>query len=265
MSIKYNNRNVGVTLGGGGGGATLQQKSYTSAELQTILNGTLPATLSPDQGYDGFSSITITPSPLYEWTLHSKYTSSGLSSSGWVDDSNTYSFTRDGGTWQVSDGKLVADNAYYSVPNPAGYFLVGIKCSIASGFTPVSSTSWYQQSAIFGRELGGQQNDWACTLYGGLQPCIGYGFSSYKASGMYLTANQDYEIFLLHTNTGDYLFVDGTQVTSVSYTPSSGNFSQMGVFWNKDNANTRVQGTISKLGIWTFTKNSSGTIVLPTL
>lgn len=200
----------------------------------------------------------------YTWTPYSIYSSQGLSSSGWTDDAGVRSMSKNNGSWNVSDGSLVANGDRFSFPVPSSNVLVGFKGKIASGWTPNTNSDWYTASCLFGHELGSEQRDWACLIRRTRNPSIGYSWGSIATGNMTLDADTEYTIFALHTGTQFFIWVDGVLVASVNYTTSGTHLSSMGLFWNADGSSTYVNGTCKKLGVWTFELNDSNAdIVLP--
>lgn len=199
--------------------------------------------------------------------IWSKFTSQGLTSSGWTSDDGTKTVTRNAGTWTVNNGKLIADGSTrYTIQAPNSYMMYGIKCSVDPSFTPRTSNYWYQQSCLIGRELSDTQRDDGITIVsydGAIYPCIGYSTTSYVRASKPLTLGVDHELFLLYVGYGYFLYMDGELVANAYYVASGSQITVLGVFWNDSVTNTMVKGTISSIGVWTFNGDIAGQ--LPTL
>ena len=207
--------------------------------------------------------------PKYSWTQYSKFISSGLGASSWASTDGTRSITLANGTWTVSDGKLVADGSSGFRTNiPGPNILVGIRCTVPSTFTPSTSSQWYNQSCIFGYELGNRQKDYALTIResdGIIYPCVGYAMSSYTQSSTPLPLDEECELFLLYTGSVFTMFLNRNVILTVSYIASGSTSSKIGIFWNNSVAGSKVAGTISAFGVWQFTDIGGTDIILPSL
>ena len=199
------------------------------------------------------------------WNQYCIYSNKGLSSSGWVDDSGTKSMTKNAGSWDIQNESLVTDgNNRFSFSVPKSEILIGFKGTVASNWTPSSSSNWFESSCIVGRELSSQQRDWAVLIRPGLIPAMGYGYSSITTGTESISADTETTIFMMNTSSEFKLWVNGNLSASVNYTASGNNLSNMGLFWNGDNTKGIFKGSCSKIGIWTFSEfDPSAEIILP--
>ena len=281
---------AGSTISFAKGGVTVKEldasKSHVNATDSSLADwyysvsssnyGTWTVTAS-SSGRTAFKNITVDANrqydlkliSKYEWSCYSKFIGSGLSQNSWVSTDGVRLISLDAGTWTVTDGKLIANGSTrYSALCPGSYVLLGIRCSISSSFTPSTAAQWYKRSCIIGRELGNVQKDFGLLIGKSgnyYYPGIGYSESSYVQSSNAIFGDTEYDLFILTTTSNLRVFVNNTQVASVTYTMGGTAISNVGIFWNKAESSSTVKGSISAVGIWTYTDIGGSEIILPSL
>ena len=240
-------------------------RSYGNWTITSSLNGDTKTT-TRNVNSNAFYDIQMTG--LYDFTLNRKFLGSDLTSSApWVATNGTNNMTMVSGTWTVTDNKLVANGStYFRTETPGTNVLYGIRCSVDSSFTPVSTSNWYSQSCLFGTEVSGIQKDYAATLVksgNDIYPCIGYPQDAYAMADKPIPLDEDFDLFLLYTGTKYTMFLNGEVIKELNFTATGTAFTTVGVFYNNSGGGTAVKGTISAFGIWTFTNGTGTKIVLP--
>lgn len=194
--------------------------------------------------------------PTIPFNTYSQFNEQGLTGSAWTSDDGTKSVTLAAGTWTVEGGKFIANGSTrLTVTCPSSNIMFGLRFSVDSSFTPTSSSQWYNQSCLMGGEMSGTQRDCGITLVkynGELYPCIGYSESSYTRANVPIQPDTEYDIFLLWHASVYSLYLDGTRIANVTYSPTNAHMTKLGVFWNGATSNTTVKGTISAIGVYTF-------------
>ena len=241
---------------GGGSTPTLITKSITS-------NGTYNA--SSDNA-DGYSSVTVNVSgggSSVTFTPVKEYLPSGIGANGWTATDGTSSLTVDGGTYSASAGNYVEVNASnqlrMSMPISGSFYAFAIKCEIDPTFSPVNTNNWYAASCILGQELGGEQCDFAVIIDKNGYFALGYANSSILSTSVSALDGNVHELVVIPFGMHQIkLFIDGNEEASISYGIRGTQMSNIGVFWNKDNGNSRVNGKIYDVGY--FSVNYTMTI-----
>lgn len=210
----------------------------------------------------GGSPVTFYPVFLYDET--------GIGTSNWqstVPDQshNRLTMGRDG-TWSSVEGQYVESNSTNQLrlrqDMKGSYYLFGIKCSVDSNFTPRDSNYWYQCSCIMGQELGGTQRDFAVIIDKNGYFALGWDNATITSTTIPACDGQIHEIFLLATGEKITLIIDGNIEAEISIQMYGDSFWRLGIFYNSDSANTRVDGKIYAVGCWTPVYPSNG-IILP--
>lgn len=212
----------------------------------------------------GGGRITFYPVFLYDET--------GIGASNWqstVPDQNTgrINLGRDG-TYSAVEGEYVESNSTnllrFRQDMKGSYYLMGIKCSVDSNFTPQNKNYWYQCSCILGQELGGTQRDYAIIIDKDGYFALGWDNATITSSTVPACDGDVHELFVLATGEKIALFIDGNKEIEIPIEMHGDQFWRAGVFYNSDSANTRVDGKIYAFGIWTPVYSVDG-ITLPTL
>jgi len=185
------------------------------------------------------------------------FNSSGIGASSWQSSDEQTTMTVNAGTYTAEAGEYVEVNSSntlrMSFPVPGSYYAFGIKCKVDQNFTPVNTNNWYQASTLLSQELANEQKDYGIVIDKNGYFALGWANSTITSSTISALDGQDHEVFMLATQTEIKLIVDGIEAVSVTKTMNGGEMNTMGVFWNKDNPNTRVNGRIYCVGCWSYT------------
>ena len=241
---------------GGGSTPTLITKSITS-------NGTYNA--SSDNA-DGYSSVTVNVSgggSSVTFTPVKEYLPSGIGANGWTATDGTSTLNIDGGTYSASAGNYVEVDASnqlrMSMPISGSFYAFAIKCEIDPTFSPVNTNNWYAASCILGQELGGEQCDFAVIIDKNGYFALGYATASILSTSVSALDGNVHELVIMPFGMDQVrLFIDGVEQANVTYGMRGNQMTNIGVFWNKDNGNSRVNGKIYDVGY--FSVNYTMTI-----
>lgn len=209
-------------------------------------------------GGGGISSLEVGPiRGFYE---------SGIQATKWRNTSDQYDMTRHSGTYTAQVGEYVevnSSNALLLAFDVQGsYFMFGIKCQVDPDFTPVNTNNWYQASCVLGQELGGTQRDFGIVIDKLGYFALGWDNSTITSTTVYALDGETHSLFVIGDEAGSiHLFIDGVEEVVVSVTWQSGHMWQMGVFYNRDNANTRVNGKIYRVGYFSPVKVNNQFVV----
>lgn len=192
---------------------------------------------------------------------------SGIQASRWRSTDDTVDLARVSGTYTAVAGEYVEVNATNSlllgINNLIGsYYAFGIKCEIDPNFTPVNTSNWYQASCILGQELGGQQQDFGIIIDKDGFFALGWANSSITSSSVSALDGEVHVLFVIADSTGIHLFIDGTEEVFETITMTGQQMWRLGVFYNSDNGNTRVNGKIYRVGYFSPVK-VGGNYVVP--
>lgn len=200
-------------------------------------------------GGGGGSAITFSPITVFQ--------SSGISSSGWTATDGTTNITVNAGTFSASAGEYVevtgSNTLRMSFNIPGSYYAFGIKCRVDPSFTPVNTNNWYQASTLLSQELANEQKDYGAVIDKNGYFALGWANSTITSSNVSALDGQTHEVFVIAFDSTIKLIVDGVEVVSVTKTMNGGEMSNLGVMWNKDNPNTRVNGRVYSVGCWSYT------------
>lgn len=189
-----------------------------------------------------------------EFTKDIRFEPSGIGASNWIDDTNTTNLTINGGIYLSNLGNYVdstpSSGAYFSMPVPNSYSYFYIKCSIESNFTPINNNDWYNCSCILGCELGGEQKDFAIIIDKNGKFALGWATATITSSTIDACDGKihDLAMFANSINGTISLYIDGVEEVKVNKVMGGSQMTQMGIFWNKANSITKVNGTIYKVG-----------------
>lgn len=200
-------------------------------------------------GGGGGSAITFSPITVFQ--------SSGISSSGWTATDGTTNITVNAGTFSASAGEYVevtgSNTLRMSFSIPGSYYAFGIKCRVDPSFTPANTNNWYQASTLLSQELANEQKDFGAIIDKNGYFALGWANSTITSSSVSALDGNDHEVFVMAFDASIKLLVDGVEVVSVTKTMNGGEMSNLGVMWNKDNPNTRVNGRVYSVGCWSYT------------
>jgi len=214
-----------------------------------MIGYTRVATSSGGGGGGGTPTFTFTPIKVFE--------SSGIGASSWTSSDGQTTMTVDGGTYSASAGSLVEVNATnqlrMSFPISGSYYAFGIKCRVDPDFTPINTNQWYSASAILAQEMPDVQRDYGIIIDKNGYFALGWSGSDITSSSVSALDGNVHELFMLATSTQIKLIIDGNEEVSVDKIMGGSNMSTMGVFWNKNGQNSRVNGEIYSVGHWSYT------------
>lgn len=244
-----------------GGGGVLISKTITQ-------DGTYYAEDDDADGYEsvtvevggGISSVDVIPIlGFYE---------DGIQATKWRNTSDQYDISRISGTYTAQVGEYVevnsTNNLLLAMDVRGSYFMFGIKCRVDPEFSPVNTNNWYQASCIMGQELGGTQRDFGIVIDKNGYFALGWENSNITPTSVNALDGNVHNLFVIADAAGSIrLFVDGVEEVVESITWTSGHMWQMGVFYNRDNGNTRVNGRIYRVGYFSPVK-INGDYVVPT-
>ena len=194
----------------------------------------------------GGAIVTFTPKLVFE--------ESGIGSLVWRDTGDTTSMGVISGTYTATVGEKItvnsSNNLCMYMPIDNSYFLFGIRCKIDPNFTPRNFNNWYECSCILGQELGGQQRDCAIIIDKNGYFALGTGNSDVNSTTVSALDGLEHTLMMLVEADNIRLYIDGVLQKKVDIAMAGGQMIQMGVFWNKSNNNTRVDGEIYAVGYW---------------
>ena len=200
-------------------------------------------------GGGGGSAITFSPITVFQ--------SSGISSSGWTATDGTTNITVNAGTFSASAGEYVevtgSNTLRMSFNIPGSYYAFGIKCRVDPSFNPVNTGNWYSASTIIGQELSGEQKDYGIVIDRNGYFALGWANSTITSTDVNAKDGNDHELFVYATGSDIVLVIDGVEKVRVGKTMSSSEMSAIGVFWNKGDGGTRVNGRVYSVGCWSYT------------
>lgn len=212
---------------------------------------------------DGYSKFTVAVPPTYSVTFTPVvlFQSSGIGAESWSSSSQQDTIIVNGGTYTPTVGEYVTvdstNQLRMSFSTDSSYYAFGIKCKVNSNFTPVATNNWYQASCILGQELPDAQRDYGIIIDRNGYFALGWAANTITSSTVSALDNKVHELFMLATNTQIKLIIDGNEEVSVDRIMAGNNMSYIGIFWNKDNQNTRVNGEIYSVGRWSYTITNS--------
>ena len=129
-------------------------------------------------------------------------------------------------------------------------------------YTPVNTNNWYQASCVLGQELGGTQRDFGIVIDKLGYFALGWDNSTITSTTVSALDGETHSLFVIGDEAGSiHLFIDGVEEVVVSVTWQSGHMWQMGVFYNRDNGNTRVNGKIYRVGYFSPVKVNNQFVV----
>lgn len=191
---------------------------------------------------------------------------SGINANNWRSTDDSTDITRQSGTYTPTVGQYVevnATNACLLRFNVIGsYYMFGIKCQIDPNFTPVNTNNWYQASCLLGQEIGGQQRDFGIIIDKNGFFALGWANSNITSSTISALDGEIHTLFVIADDTSIHLFIDGNEEITETITMSGTQFWSVGVMYNGDNANTRVNGKIYRVGYFSAVK-VNGNYVVP--
>lgn len=191
----------------------------------------------------------------------------GIQATKWRNTSDQYDISKISGTFTSSVGEYVevnSSNALLMAFDIQGsYFMFGIKCRVDPNFTPVNTNNWYQASCVLGQELGGTQRDFGIVIDKNGYFALGWENSTITSTSVSALDGEDHVLFVIGDRAGSiHLFVDGVEEVVENITWTSGHMWSCGVFYNRDNGNTRVNGKIYRVGYFSPVK-INGNYVIP--
>lgn len=197
-------------------------------------------------GGGGSAIVTFTPKLIFN--------ESGIGSSAWRDTGDTTSMGVGVGTYTATAGEKVVVNSSNNLglymPIDGSYYLFGIRCKIDPNYTPKQSNNWYDCSCVLGQELGGTQRDFAIIIDKNGFFALGTDTATINSTTINALDGQEHELMMLAEGDNIKLYIDGVLEKQVSISMAGGSMIQLGVFWNKSNINTRVDGEIYAVGYW---------------
>lgn len=210
-------------------------------------------------GGGGISSVDVGPiRGFYE---------DGIQATKWRDIYDRYDMAKISGTFSASVGEYVEVNASNALlmrfDTIGSYYMFGIKCRVDPAFSPVQTNNWYQASCIIGQELGGQQRDFGIIIDKNGYFALGWANSSITSSSVNALDGEDHALFVIADETSIHLFIDGVEEVVETITMTGTHEYYLGVFYNADNGNTRVNGKIYRVGYFSPVK-INGNYVVPT-
>ncbi len=190
-----------------------------------------------------------------------EFLAADIGASDWTSSDGQTTMTVNGGTYSASAGNYVEVNATnqlrMSFPISGSLYGFGIKCHVDPTFQPVNTGNWYSASTIMAHELGGEQMDFGIIIDRNGYFAIGYANSSIYSTTVYALDDADHELFIVPFGMDQIqLWIDGVLAGTVTCGMKGSQMSAMGVFWNKDNQNTRVNGKIYDVGYYTVNSYS---------
>lgn len=117
-------------------------------------------------------------------------------------------------------------------------------CKVNSNFTPRNINNWYECSCIVGCELGGTQQDFAIIIDKNGYFAIGYDNSTISSTTIRANDGNYHHLVLIVSNSKLMLYIDKVKAKEISFSMSGNIPSTYGIFWNNDNANTKVYGEL---------------------
>lgn len=191
---------------------------------------------------------------------------SGIQASRWRSTDDTKDMNRGSGTYSPVVGEYVevnsSNNLLMRFDVIGSYYMFGIKCLVDPAFTPVNTNNWYQASCILGQEIGGQQQDFGIIIDKDGFFALGWANSNITSSSVSALDGEVHSLFVIADSTGIHLFIDGTEEVFETITMTGTQLYNMGVFYNSDNGNTRVNGKIYRVGYFSPVK-VGGNYVVP--
>lgn len=172
---------------------------------------------------------------------------------GWVDTVSSKSMTIAKGSfvWEDSGLALTKSANYFNLPTDYGsYGTFEVLVKIDESFVPVSSTSWYNCSCIFGCELGGTQRDWAIIVDANGYFAIGHSYSTIESTDIRANDGEWHTLAMVVDSADMKLYIDGALKKTVTVTMSGSSISTFGVGWNKSVSGTSITGHIATLKVW---------------
>lgn len=235
-TVKISQLNNGATLGGTEYVPLVQNGVTVKTTTQAIANL---------GGGGGGGSVSFTEVKKFE--------EEDIGASEWTSTDGQTTMTVNGGTYTAVAGEYVEVNSTnqlrMSFPIPGSFYGFGIKCSIDSNFTPVNTNNWYSASTILAQELGGEQADFGLIIDKNGKFAIGYANASIYSTDVTANDGQVHSLFIVPFGMDQIrLFIDGVEKATITSGMKGTQMSQMGVFWNKDNPGTRVNGKIYAVG-----------------
>lgn len=235
-TVKISQLNNGATLGGTEYVPIVQNGVTVKTTAQAIANL---------GGGGGGGAVSFTEVKKFE--------AEDITASEWTSTDGQTTMTVDGGTYTAVAGEYVVVNSTnqlrMSFPIPGSFYGFGIKCSVDSDFTPVNTNNWYLASTILAQELGGEQADFGLIIDKNGKFAIGYANASIYSTDVTANDGQVHSLFIVPFGMDQIrLFIDGVEKATITSGMRGTQMTQMGVFWNKDNTGTRVNGKIYAVG-----------------
>lgn len=240
----------------------MANKLYDETSIQAIANAIRGKNGSSDSYTVSQMAQAITDiSGLSTYTFTKKllFTSDGIGSSEWLDDTGNTALVLERGIYEAVEGEYLEingnNNAMFNFPIDSSYRLFGIKCRIDPNFTPIQTQAWWQASVVLGRELNGTQRDFAIVIDKNGYFALGWATETITASSVNALDGNIHTLFVLAEQTKITLFIDGIKEVSVNIIMNGGEMEKMAVFNNGANAGLAL-GRIYSLGYWSYVEPS---------
>lgn len=215
-----------------------------------------------DYNADGFGRLTVivsAPTPVVDVSPIRGFYESGIQATRWRSTDDTTDLAKISGTYTAVEGEYIEINAtntlLMAINNVQGsYYMFGIKFWVDPNFTPNNSNNWYQCSCIIGQELGGTQRDFACIIDKDGYFALGWSTGSITSSTISALDGEIHTVFILADDTSIRLFIDGNEEVVETITMRDQQMWSVGIFYNRDNGNTRIDGKVYRCGYFSAVK-----------
>lgn len=207
---------------------------------------------------------------LYSFTKEKEWVESGITASGWYDDTGTTALTEE---WNynptVGEYVSITGSTWESFPVPNSYYMFGIRVRVDPNFVPRTSggNSWYGSSCIMGQELASVQKDCGIIVTSDGYFGLGRSNTTNEATSVYALDGNIHDIFLIVLPTKIIVMIDGNIEIERTEIMTGNDMTKIGVGNCQKDAAFNTTCRVYRVGYWSYTE-PTGEIVeetVPTL